>query len=111
MEWPQESTYQPTSSETLQSCQLADFESAKTSKHKGNSSLYEGEDNFWLFQAEEIEHIAHHAAIVDKEIEQMAKNLLQIELDEDESSQEWDAHACNHWYMYNPYRDTILWQS
>ena len=54
---------------------IADFESATTSKPQGSSSLYEGEDNFWLFQAEETEHIAHHAAIVDKEIEQMAKNL------------------------------------
>ena len=68
---------------------IADFESATISKHKGSSSLYEGEDNFWLFQAEETEHIAHHAATVDKEIEIMAKNLSHIELDEDKSSQEW----------------------
>ena len=36
-----------------------------------------------------MEHIAHHATIVDKEIEQMAKNLPQIELDENESLQDW----------------------
>ena len=64
---------------------VADFESATTSKNKGSSSLYDGEDNFWLFQAEEMEHIAHYAAMVDKEIEKMAKNLSQIELDEDAS--------------------------
>ena len=57
---------------------IADFEFATTSKHKGNSSLYEGEDNFWLSEAEEIEHIVHHVAIVDKEIEQMAKNLRKL---------------------------------
>ena len=65
---------------------VADFESATTSKPKDSSSLYEGEDNFWLFQAEETEHITHHAAMVDKEIEKMAKNLSQVELDEDEPS-------------------------
>ena len=64
----------------------ADFESTTMSKRQGRNSLYEGEDNFWLFKAEETEHTAHHAIIVDKEIEQMAKNLPQIELDEDESS-------------------------
>ena len=78
------------SSEMSQSCQLQTLSLPTTSKHKGSSSLYEGEDNFWLFQeAEETEHIAHHAAMVDKEIEKIAKNLSQIELDEDESLQEW----------------------
>ena len=47
---------------------VTDFESATTSKPQGSCSMYKGEDNFWLFQAEETEHIAHHAAIVDKEI-------------------------------------------
>ena len=76
-------------SKMLQSCQFADFESATTSKDKGNSSIYEGEDNFWLFQVDETKHVTHHAAMVDNEIEKMAKNLLQVELDEDKPSQEW----------------------
>ena len=54
---------------------IADFESATTSKPQSKSSQYKGEDNFWLFEVEEMEHVAHHAAIVEKEIEQMAKNF------------------------------------
>ena len=42
-----------------------------------------------LLEAEEMKHVAHHAAIVDQEIEKLAKNLPQRELDDDESSQEW----------------------
>ena len=36
-----------------------------------------------------MEHVAHRAAVVDKETKQLAKNLPQVELDDDESSQEW----------------------
>ena len=55
---------------------VANFEWATTSKPQGGSSHYEGEENFWLFETKETKHVAHHAAIVDKEIEQLAKNLL-----------------------------------
>ena len=39
---------------------VSDFESAPTSKDKNKSSIYEGEDNFWLFQVEETEHACSH---------------------------------------------------
>ena len=54
---------------------IVDFESATTSTSQGSNSQYKGKENFWLFEAKEMERIAHHAAIVDKEIEQLAKNL------------------------------------
>ena len=45
---------------------VIDFESTTTSKPQDSSSHYEGENNFWLFEAEEMEHVAHHTAIVDQ---------------------------------------------
>ncbi len=52
---------------------IAEFESATTSKAQDNNSNYEGEDNLWLFEAEEREQRAYQAIIMDQEIEDLDK--------------------------------------
>ena len=37
---------------------VAEFELATTSKPQGSNSHYKGEEKFWLFKAEEMEHVA-----------------------------------------------------
>ena len=69
---------------------VADFESATTSRDNETSSLgYEGEDNFWLFEAEAMSQNAYQATLTDEQIEEFKTLGPIMELDEEDASQEW----------------------
>ena len=72
-----------------QSFQFADFEFATTS-HKDISSMnYEGEDNFWLFEAEAMSQSTYQATLTDEQIKEFTDLQPIMELDEEDASQEW----------------------
>ena len=69
---------------------VADFESATTSRDDGKTSVeYEGEDNFWLFEAEAMSQSVYQAALTDEQIEEFKTLGPIMELDEEDASQEW----------------------
>ena len=69
---------------------VADFESATTSRDNEGTSLgYEGEDNFWLFEAEAMSNTVYQATLTDEQIEEFKTLGPIIELDEEDASQEW----------------------
>ena len=62
---------------------VADFESATTSRDKKTSVGYEGEDNFWLFEAKSMTNNAYQATLTDEQIEKFKGLEKFIELDEE----------------------------
>ncbi|MCO5560559.1 hypothetical protein L7F22_014174 [Adiantum nelumboides] len=68
---------------------VADFESATTSRDKETSIGDEGENHFWLFEAEAMINNANQATLTYEKIEEF-KNLGPIiEINEEDASQEW----------------------
>ena len=68
---------------------IADFESATTSQVNESSLGYEGEDNFWLFEAKAMLQSAYQATLTDKQIQEIKDLQPIMELDEEDASQEW----------------------
>ena len=68
---------------------VADFESATSSHDSGSITGYEGEDNFWLFEAEAMTNTAYQATLTDEQIKEFKDLGPIIELDEEDASQEW----------------------
>ena len=68
---------------------VADFESATTSKKTESSPSYEGEDNFWLFEAETMTQNVYQATLTDEKIQELGDIPPIMELDEEDASQEW----------------------
>ena len=60
---------------------VADFETATTSRDEKTSVGYEGEDNFWLFEAEAMSHNVYQAALTDEQIEEFKSLGPIMELD------------------------------